>query len=588
MTTAEERPRALAGFDRYLTDLVAGLPPAPVDDVDPTLIATARRVARYDTTPAPDPVFADRLWADLMRASAPEGVAGLAAVAPAGSAPTAPDGGRGSAIPRPDAPWRRSGGRWRGGAVSDALFGPRAVSAVATALLLIVTVAAVLYVLAPPDDDATGGGATDHLYLAGQNGRSFRAIDPRTLADLPGTVIPAPVADAAADHSTAWIASADGSTLVRIDVEPPSSSAYGRARFTVYDAGTGRERSRFEAAEWAQVDPLLSADGQTLVLESPAQVAHQSNGTLVLGRPAAWSVFATATGGLVTTIEATEPAAAGLLRTGYLDSGGTRLYRIATRGRQDTVGPWPSDLIIHDLPSGRETGRIALDGVLSGFWWTGQSADVPLIPGAVAYQDEYLVPSIAATPDGATLMILEGDASAVTVVDVGAGTTRRVPIDPTVLRRVLVRPADGASRYLEYATRPSSVGSDAQALSAPDAGRLLFGGLRRERHSAEAGAVWVEDLGLQLVALTGEATVVGAAPYSLGAFGGPRSVVPSGDGRAYFVTGFPVDAPAGNRDRAFHLARLAAGTLAVEAERDIATLGPPVFLAEPLPPNGPG
>src|SRR5262249_48902447 len=85
-------------LDRFWDEAFRGEPAgSDLESLDPGLAATVRRVHALDTAPPANPVFASRLWEDLMHA---QGIAGHISLRPALLTP--PAGSRA----RPRGPWR--------------------------------------------------------------------------------------------------------------------------------------------------------------------------------------------------------------------------------------------------------------------------------------------------------------------------------------------------------------------------------------------------------------------------------------------------------------------------------------------------
>jgi hypothetical protein len=431
-------------------------------------------------------------------------------------------------------------------------------------------------------------------YVATPDGDQLLAVDPTTLAsssEAAGSFAPpGPTRTPGTGAGyVAWLASADGATLVRYAVDLSAGGPMGRAEFTVFDAATGGVRSAFPAPEWGQQIPQLSADGRVLAIEvGTGALVHGVDGTLTIARQPTWYAFDTATGAEIARVQGDGGALAGLQRLGYLDPAGARLYRLVAVGRQEATGPWPTQVVAVDLASGHEIGRVDLPGVRSGFWWTGR------VRAPHEYQDDYLTPSLAASADGRTLVVLDGDGTAATVVDTATMSVRGgVAVELTARRSFTVAHAGTGGCPATYPLCGSSIGPEVQALAMPDADHVLVGGYAAARTGEDGVAV--RDYGLQLVRLAtgGVAATADAPPTTvLGVVFGQRRLWPALGGEAYYAIGLRPVAPAATATPAAESApartilyRFDADDLRVTAERDI-TNGwsvSVVVLAQPLP-----
>lgn len=107
----------------------------------------------------------------------------------------------------------------------------------------------------------------------------------------------------------------------------------------------------------------------------------------------AWAVLSATDGSVLTSAQSQYPV---------FDWQGKRVYSFAGSGDPlEQIEPQPVVVLVHDLASGNEIGRLTLDGVLSGNSTTTGSFG----------------PSMALSPDGKQLVLMHGDADKLTVVD---------------------------------------------------------------------------------------------------------------------------------------------------------------------------
>lgn len=447
---------------------------------------------------------------------------------------------------------------------------------VATAVsLLLVGMAGAYVVRSLQATPATlpAASAPPAIYVPSADGTTLQPIDPVSLADRPGAGFPATpqVVGTPADGGGRplggyWIGSTDGSTLVHLALfqgGPTARQRYGRAIVTVFDRRTGTVRSQFEAPTWHSTAPMLTPDGRFVVFEGDYGLSQGGGGKLVLDSPPVWYVVDSRDGRTVATIRGDDTALSSLTHIGYLDPQGERLYHLTPLGSPDTLGPWPARLVVHDLATGREIGHLDLPGIGAGFWWTGEKDGTG--PSAT-YRDAFLTPTIAFSPDGATVYVLDGSGSEVAVVDARTlAVERSVSLSLTPVRAFDIAVGDQRDRAIGYATHLTT-GSDVRALVAPDGDHLVLAGVRRSR--ADAGAtIHVEDLGVQTVDLrSGRATARAAITnwfwgWQWSWLAGPRTLYVEGlDSTALFEQG--IAAP-------LQLWRLDAQTLTVLAHRQV-------------------
>jgi len=324
---------------------------------------------------------------------------------------------------------------------------------VATAALLLLAVSAPLLWIertAPPAAQEPSTPAPVSLYATGEDG-TLRRLDPATLVALPpprfGIATPAINGEGREVLSRAWLASADGSIFLQIVA---FSSAVGNddgTRVTVVDAATGRERHRFEVP--FVFDPAtarLSADGERLVAVETIDPGRLGSTATENALPTSrWHAFDTATGRLLATIEPPEAEAflrfaASNWQSWTVDADGERLYRLASGAAAAVTGnaPAPVGVVAYDLATGAETGRLELPNTEARFRPVNED-EVELDPdgGDLAARGgatgEFLLPTLALSPNGSQLAVVDGTGSHLILCDSERLTVERtIELDPAL------------------------------------------------------------------------------------------------------------------------------------------------------------
>jgi hypothetical protein len=388
------------------------------------------------------------------------------------------------------------------------------------------------------------GVAAIELYGA-PDGLPYEALDPLTLADLPG----APPLDFGIAYPD-WAISADGSTVVLV---------LEQRTIVVRDGLAGAERLRFDApaaVTWAR----LSRDGSRLVLSIP-RFGSPSGIT-----PEEWYVFDTRDGRLIAAVAGNEPGIVpGGFPSGLIDPAAARLYRFEAGG--DGSGPWPLEIVAHDLTTGDETGRLTLPEVRAGARYTRSIDQVPV--------GDVLTPAVAVSPDGARLAVVSAESETLTLVD--AATL-------TVERAVAIAEPDGLGRrvltWLGLALRTASAkymdGRVLWATFSPDGRHLYVYGFEGE---VGDGADEATERGLGLTAVevaSGEIVGTALEGQVIG------DVLPAPDGQSLYVNGPTVPWTMAPGEPSYRLSRLAAPNLETLAEREFPDRRWVVLVPEPI------
>lgn len=449
------------------------------------------------------------------------------------------------------------------------------VNEAATAAVLLLTVLGVYLGAnrgaAPPVEEAMSSFA---LFAADDDNGRLRQLDPATLADLPpnsSAAVAAPAIDPRARTASypdvRWLASADGSTLVRVE------DRFGAVEATVavYDGKTGREQTRFRRPG-PPVDAWLSGDGRRLVLRSSVDRGEQTADTI------RWAVVDTSDGRLLATVMSAEPgipsgeSVASVGHTWAVDTGARRLYRLIVPGASPGSRPVPVALVAYDLETGTEVGRVEPPGVRSGsvrhderVTRNGRTARMRV--------EERIAPALAISPNGERLAIVHGGGATITLVDAATlAVERTVALGPSATSTpVDHETVDPVTRIEEGDNVVSTVTSVRwMATFAPDGRHLYLAGSGLGT-DAEGRSVR-RTHGLRRVDL---ATGVVAARSEVA----PWNIVPTPDGRGLYVFGLERVDPGrvGFEITAVVLRRLDAVTLASLAG-PVYDLAPPALV----------
>jgi plastocyanin/DNA-binding beta-propeller fold protein YncE len=368
------------------------------------------------------------------------------------------------------------------------------------------------------------------LYVADSSpANALTPLDPATLAPL------ADRPEVSTGSSFPPVLSADGSTVAIVGTD---------GGIVVRDGLYGPERLRIDPqAEIGNI--ALSADGRRLVAEviADSSAAH-------LQTPA-WKLFDTGNGRLIAAVENAE---SGILWGALaIDPNTLRLYRLAYDDPSEfgvhTDGPFPSRLIVDDLSTGAEIGRIELPDVLAGFW---QGVETVAAGDGEEPLMKQMLPGLALSPDGRSLAIAHADRDALTVID-----TEQLAVVRTV---DVGRSASFWRRFateLSFAPAPASAkaleGTMIQAVFSPDGRHIYVFGVTSRM---EGTMPTFEGLGLRVVDVESGRVTAEALPDEI-----IDRVQPSPDGGSLYVAG-----PGGGAGYA--LRRVDAATLDVLAERE--------------------
>lgn len=302
--------------------------------------------------------------------------------------------------------------------------------------------------------------------LSVQHSRSLTRIDAASLKDAQSPV----------PTSGFMTASADGSTLVEVDYQADNGTSV-----QVVDARSGAVRASFQPA--FAIAPVLTPDGSRMLVTE--QTGHL------------YRVLDTSTGQVIGKLETMEPICCGLFAE-WLDPNGRFAYGISTPGSGMTAkGPVTPVLIRYDLQTGRENGRLTLNGVQAGLWQTDR------VIGSMHITTE-LVPGAALSPDGAQMAILYDDGSRLMTIDtVGMKVlaSRLVTLPPSPSSWFGLRPIETEAKAEEGITWSLAY--------APDGRRLVAWG--RQMTFDQQGTYATHGLGVRTIDVR-TASVIAQSP----------------------------------------------------------------------------
>jgi hypothetical protein len=371
-----------------------------------------------------------------------------------------------------------------------------------------------------------------YALFAAPNGKPFVRLDPETLADAPN----ASLLDFGESYPN-WVLSADGSVSARLD----QSSGV----IAIRSGLTGSVRRRIQPATtvFAQA---LSRDGARLLTQVPMSCSPSGCTAPV------WYVYDTADGRLVSKVTGDDQGYGG---DAFLDPAGSRLYRPTFARGGQAVGPWPLQLVAYDLiaAAGQEIGRLTLPTVPAGIWYDRVIDQIPV--------EETLMPAIALSSDGGTIVVAHADTDALTLIDANALRVERT-VDVS-------RPASRAQRVLGWLglmPQPAEAkfmnGRRLSAVFAAD-GSLLYVYGAEGTVGADVSDVREQGLGLRAIdpatgAIVGEAL----GDQELDA------VFPAPDGSGVYANGPSIPWAVATGEPPDRLVRLAPRSLEVLATRD--------------------
>src|SRR5438270_4663101 len=260
------------------------------------------------------------------------------------------------------------------------------------------------------------------------------------------------------------VASADGSTLVEVDYNNDNVSAV-----RVIDARTGTLRRSLQPP--FATDPVLTADGSRLLV-------NDSYGRM-------YRVFDTRSGRQSGSLLTAESICCGGFPE-WLDPTGRFLYGLIVPGSGLAAsGPGTPVLVRYDLQSGKEDGRLRLNGVQAGVWQGARIVNVEHVA-------QTLTPGAALSPDGSQLAVLYQDGTRLMTIDAIRMTvmaSRPISVPSSPLSWLGLMPIDADAKYSE--------GTTWNLVYSPD-GRRLFASAE-QMHVDESGREQTQGLGVRLI-----------------------------------------------------------------------------------------
>lgn len=175
-----------------------------------------------------------------------------------------------------------------------------------------------------------------------------------------------------------------------------------------------------------------------------------------------------------------------------------RVYVMVVPGNDVKVkGPRTPSVVAYDLRSGREAGRVRLDGVLAGSWPTERKVrDFPIMA--------MLEPGLALSPDGRRIAIAHADREAITLVDterMEIASTRTLARPRRLLERLGLRQRVARAKAMEGVSLQAEFSSDGrtlyvtgQRLEMDAADKVVSTGLGLRAVAVESGQVRAEAL----------------------------------------------------------------------------------------------
>jgi len=539
-------------LDRFVDALIArGEGSAGPRDPDLAgLLATARRVRALREPEWPSAEFPTVLAARLA-AALPPGERCVPTRIPLAGTPPSP----GKLEDRTGATGRtrRGPGAWR----LFAAIARRAASVAAVLVLLVVGGGALALVLQRVlRGDAVRQGTIvaappfDSYVSDAYDGSGLLPIDPHTLADRSDRPLLAP--DVTRSGPSAMVVSPDRGTIAVVAYTSPGDPSGAGITIRVFDARTGAERAEFHPALPVIID-ALTADGSQLVgrdwppkdLNVPRRVLDATDGRLLA------------------TFPPPAPAATCCLTRLLGDLAGRRTYGLLVPGSDGPAsGPRVPTLVAWEPRSGRELGRLPLDGMLAGFWQTDRIVDGRPVGAS-------LDPGIALSPDGRRIAVLSAQEDLLTL------------IDATDLRVLWTRPLAKQGGGLDWlglgarsaAAKGETEGASRSLVFSADGRRLYASG--SSTRLDDRGEPMIEPFGLLAIAADdhGGGRVV-AAGFTHDIVNWLRV---SPDGAALYVC----VSPGGGAQPSFIMRRLDPVALTTLAERGFPAMPQLHFLAAP-------
>lgn len=252
---------------------------------------------------------------------------------------------------------------------------------------------------------------------------AWQAMDPTTLADIPGDSTPGIQMNAGIDAylNQITLVSGDGSTLVQWVSSKSKPSSTNSDHYVIYDARTMQQKGVIAPAHDTSV-LAVSNSGDRLILSQYTPVSTHVAG---VNETTTIETYATSTGALISTIDLTlnHPF---VLGAPVVDSTGTRAYVVSMEMSKQDENPGTAYLTGYDLTRGAKIGEVPLSSVVTIQSSSSATPDPFISDSSVL--PLYYQPGIALSADDQTLAIVPGDGTKIVLVNAGDFSQRTIKV----------------------------------------------------------------------------------------------------------------------------------------------------------------
>jgi hypothetical protein len=253
------------------------------------------------------------------------------------------------------------------------------------------------------DGAAAEGGAGLHLYVGGISSFRLTSADASTLADSPS----------ARPFKLGPVGSRRPDLFTNSEGWAVAAVTYGLASIPGPKHGT---TIRMFDASGRKLEPAFHP-GTAMVVEGLSPNAAELYGRGYSGALDTGFYVLSARTGRVRYHLSTSKLCCG---PSIYDAAGHRMYVLNEPTKQTAESPGTPILNTYDLITGRQTGRLALQGVLAGGWEVTDGTSSSSDPLYMTWG-----PGFALSPDGAQIAILDGSKDLLTTVDTKTMTVQR-------------------------------------------------------------------------------------------------------------------------------------------------------------------